>query len=238
MKYLLLILLLYCPLSLATNGHNTKAKSKAHPIKKIDTTPTDANTTNVYTATVEWNIYNGTMYINPTIEIATPSGWNIQLASYNIPVYGGGAQNYEYDSYINLTKSVDLTTSQKLIFGAQHGTTLFSETRQYHNVNFALYSIDIFKNVNIHAGPFWANKALTTTTDYFGYTTGFSYDVIPNELTISGDYFNGHNNMSGASVNAFYKIEKYTRIYFGVGVPESHSGNEFYGTIGLMVSSQ
>ncbi len=39
-------------------------------------------------------------------------------------------------------------------------------------------------------------------------------------------------------VNIWFRVLPTTPIYLGVGVPETNSGNEFYGTVGLSVSSQ
>lgn len=235
-RLILALILLYSPLLLAKGKHG-----KTRP--KIDTNPvvvSDQDTNHdgvVWSASAEINIYNGTAYINPVLEMATNSGWDIQLASYNGTLYGGGAQNYEWDTYINISKSFDLTTSQKVILGTQNGFTLFTSPRQLHNVDYALYSLNITPTINIHGGLYWANKALTTTTDYLGYTTGFSIDI-NNTVTIAGDYFNGHSNVSGATVNTFIKVNKKSKLYFGVGVPESDSGNEFYGIVGYILSSE
>ena len=91
---------------------------------------------------------------------------------------------------------------------------------------------------NIHAGPYWANKALTVTSDYLGYTAGFSFEPIKNTITIQGDYFSGSNNMSGAIVNVWYRFMLKAQVYFGVGIPETNSGNEFYGSVEFSLASK
>lgn len=235
-RIILLFILLYSPLLFAKGKHG-----KTRP--KIDTSPvivTNEDSNNdgiVWTTSAEVNIYDGTGYINPVIELSTANGWDIQIASYNGTLYGGGAQNYEWDTYINIAKSFDISNNQKIILGTQNGMTLFSSPRQLHNVNYGLYSLNITPTINIHGGPYWANKALTTTTDYFGFTTGFSIDLT-DKITLAGDYFNGHNNVSGATVNTFFKVHPKGKVYFGVGVPETDSGNEFYGIVGFILTSQ
>jgi hypothetical protein len=187
-----------------------KGGSKVHPFRKVDTTPNTRN----------------------------DDGWDVQIASYNIPAYGGGAQNYEWDSYVNLSKTFDFSAQFKAIAGMQNGTTLFSTTRQYHNIDYGLLVYLPTPAVNLHAGPYWANKALTVTKDTLGYTAGFSVEAIKNTLTVQGDYFSGSNNVSGAVVNVFYRIFPKAQVYFGVGVPETNSGNEFYGIVGFILASK
>jgi hypothetical protein len=214
-----------------------KGGSKAHPIKKVDVTP-NARNEDVWTFTLESNTYQQTVYLNPVLDFSSRNGWDIQIASYNIPVYGGGAQNFEWDSYINLSKTFDISTRFKAIAGTQNGTTAFSSVRQFHNVDYGLIVFQPIPALNFHAGSYWANKALTVTTDYLGYTAGFGFELIKNTLTVQGDYFSGSNNVSGAIVNVFYRFLPKAQIYVGVGVPETNSGNEFYGTVGFSLASK
>ena len=211
--------------------------SRAHPIKKIDTTP-NLRGEDVWTFTLESNTYRGTVYLNPVLDFSAKGGWDVQIASYNVPVYGGGAQNYEWDSYINMSKTFDLSARFKAIAGTQNGTTAFSASRQFHNVEYALAIYQPIPTANIHAGPYWANKALTVTTDVLGYTAGFSFEPVKNTITVQGDYFSGSNNVSGAIINVFYRFLPKAQVYVGVGVPETNSGNEFYGTVGFALASK
>jgi hypothetical protein len=214
-----------------------KGGSKVHPFRKVDTTPNTRNE-DVWTFTLESNTYRQTVYLSPVFEFSSRDGWDVQIASYNIPAYGGGAQNYEWDSYVNLSKTFDFSAQFKAIAGMQNGTTLFSTTRQYHNIDYGLLVYLPTPAVNLHAGPYWANKALTVTKDTLGYTAGFSVEAIKNTLTVQGDYFSGSNNVSGAVVNVFYRIFPKAQVYFGVGVPETNSGNEFYGIVGFILASK
>ena len=214
-----------------------KGRSKAHPIKKLDTTPNNRDV-DVWGFTLESNTYRGTVYLSPVLDFSSKNGWDIQIASYNIPVYGGGAQNYEWDSYINISKTFDINAQFKALLGTQNGTTLFSTQRQFHNVEYALAIYQPISTANIHAGPYWANKALTTTTDVLAYTVGFGVELIKNKLAVQGDYFSGSNSVSGAIVNVFYQVRPKVQVYFGVGVPETDSGNEFYGTVGFSLFSK
>ena len=227
-----------CVCSFIFTSSPTEAKgSKAHPLKKIDTTPSNRNE-DVWTFTLESNIYRGTVYLNPILDFSSKGGWDIQIASYNIPVYGGGAQNYEWDSYINMSKTFDISTQFKALIGTQNGTTALNQTHQLHNVEYGLLIYLPTPNSNIHAGPYWANKALTVTTDVVGYTAGFSFEPVKNTITVQGDYFSGSSNVSGAIVNVYFRFISQAQIYVGVGVPETNSGNEFYGTVGFSLASK
>lgn len=221
---LLLIVSFGVPLAEAKGG-------KAHPMRKIDTTPKFGN--DLWSFSFESNIYDGTMYANPVLDYSIANGWDVQIAAYNMPVYGGGVQNFEYDSYINLSKTFELTRDFKAVFGTQNGTTLFSSLRQLHNVEYALSVYQPSKGFNVHAGVYWANKALTTTTDYLGYTVGYNVELVHNTLAFSGDYYSGHNNLSGAVVNLWYMVTPKTSAYLGVGIPETDSGNDYYGIVGI-----
>ena len=214
---------------LLSTAANAKDGAKAHPVRKIDTTPNHDNS-DVWTFTLESNTYAGTDYLNPTLDFSAANGWDLQLASYNIPVYGGGAQNYEWDTYINLSKTFDFGEQYKLVLGSQNGTTAFAPQRHWHNIDYGLLAYQPLPWLSVRAGPFWADKALTTTTDVLAYTAGFNLNFSA-DFYLQGDYFSGHNNVSGAVVNLCYQA-----VYAGVGVPETDSGNEFYGVVGFKIN--
>ncbi len=62
-------------------------------------------------------------------------------------------------------------------------------SKALHNVDYGLLAYQSNKLFNVHAVTFWANKALTTTTDYIDFTGGFSIEAVPNLLAFTGDYF-------------------------------------------------
>ncbi|MDD1613533.1 MAG: hypothetical protein LUP98_02640, partial [Methylococcaceae bacterium] len=120
----------------------------------------------------------------------------------------------------------------------QNGTTALNQIHQLHNVEYGLIIYQPMPTSNIHAGPYWANKALTVTTDVLGYTAGFSFEPVKNTITVQGDYFSGSSNVSGAIVNVWYRVVQPVQVYVGVGIPEHNSGNEFYGTVGFSLASK
>lgn len=206
--------------------------SKGHPFRKFDNTPNPINE-DIWTVTLESNTYQDTGYLSPIIDFSSKKGWDIQLASYNIPMYGGGADNYEWDTYVNLSQTFVITPSISALIGSQNGTTLLSQQRQLHHVDYGLLIYQPLDAINLHGGPYWANKSLTTTTNVVGYTAGFGIDILPNKLAIQGDYFSGQNNLSGGIFNVLYRVIPYLQFYMGVGIPASNSGNEFFGIAGF-----
>lgn len=208
----------------------TKNVEKNHSLRKVDTTP-NTNNDDVWTFAIESNIYSQTSYLNPILEFSSNDNWDIQLASYNIPVYGD-TQSYQWNSYINLSKTLDINDLLQVIVGSQNGIT----SHKFYNINYGLLAYRPRPDINIHAGPYWANKASTATTDYIGYTLGFSKELINNKLTIQGDFFSGSHNVSGAVINLNYQFFTKTQVYIGAGIPTPNSGNQFYGIIGFILS--
>jgi hypothetical protein len=78
---------------------------------------------------------------------------------------------------------------------------------------------------------------MSGTTDVLGYLPGITLNLIDNILILQADYYSGQSSLSGAVVNLQYQ-EKYFSTYIGVGVPETNSGNEFYGILGVSLSSK
>lgn len=234
--HIFLLISCFCALFFKTVTVEAKG-SKAHPFRKINPSE-DLSAQDKWVFTLESNTYQSTVYLNPVLDFPTWNGWDLQVASYNIPVYGGGAQNYEWDSYLNLSKTFVISSQFKAIAGTQNGTTAFSTTHQLHNVDYALGIYEPLPAANIHAGPYWGNKALTVTSNVLGYTGGFSFEPLKNRVTILGDYYSGQNNLSGAIVNVMYRIVQPVQVYIGVGVPAHNSGNEFYGAVGFSLSSK
>ena len=209
---------------------------------KLDTTP--ELETDVWTVQIEENYYhttnaydtNGkvlpidTNYVNATIGYSFDFGLDAQVATYNCPLSGGGAQNFECDTYINITQTIQLRDKLNLILGAQNGT-VFNAPAQWHNVDFGVLSYTPIKGIEMHGGSYFVNSYLANLpVDVIGYTTGFVAKFTP-KFSVEADYFDGHNNLSGAQFNFFYKS-----YYVGVIIPETGSGNQYAGVVGLRFS--
>lgn len=186
----------------------------------------------------EQNIYNGTVYENITAIHTTASDWNIGVSSMNIPVIGGGAQNYENDTYLIVTKSVEaIEDTLTFTIGSQNGYNLPKPTElhsfEYFDTQVSVDELfDIEPDLDIHFGPYYVNKSLATIDQTYGMQCGLEYKL--NKFSFQADYFTGHNNLSGATINAFYNHNEKISLYGGVLVPETNSGNYYAGVVGVV----
>ncbi|RWZ87183.1 MAG: hypothetical protein EO766_11635 [Hydrotalea sp. AMD] len=209
-----------------------------HAVKRLDTTPTDTEDDS-WILGLESNTYADTVYLNPTVAYSGANNWDISISSYNIPVYGGGAQNYEYDTYAAISKTFDITKDISLVFGTQNGTTLFPDSMQrWHNMDFSNGRYKLTNWLTVSGGVYFANKSLTTVANEVGFMSGFEMKLIPGTLHLQGDYMSGHTNVSGAEINLQWYATRQAQLYIGVIVPERDSGNEFAGVLGFNISTK
>jgi hypothetical protein len=83
-----------------------------------------------------------------------------------------------------------------------------------------LISVLPITGLKMHGGSYFVNNYLASLpVDVIGYTAGFIAKFNP-KLSVEANYFDGHNNLSGAQLNFFYKIYD-----VGVIIPETGSGN-------------
>lgn len=241
----LAVVLLYpssLPLAFAAKSKSSKSHNKEASLNKVDTTP-NLEDADVFSLTSEANLYRNSLYENFDIDFSAKSGWDIQLSSYNVPVYQdpGLDQPFLADTFINVSKTFKINQALGFIIGSQNGTYLSSSASapaQWQNLDYsqALYQLNHF--MAIRAGMYWANRNMSGTTDVLGYLPGFTLNVIENTLTFQADYYSGQSSLSGAVVNLQYQAAKYFQTYMGVGIPETNSGNEFYGLLGFTLSSK
>ena len=229
-KYIILFIWVIFPLCSIAKGQ-----------RKIDTTPiTDIDKWVLQTELNYYHIPNqisqntgnilptDTYYINATISRQIRTGTVIQVGTYNCPLAGGGAQNYECDTYINLSQNIPIYREWSALIGSQNGT-VFKGPLAWHNADYGLLEYNLSSTINIHAGTYFVDKDLSLTTNKIGYTTGISMEYM--DWKFEGDYFNGSTNISGANVNIFWK-----QYYIGVLVPEHNSGNNFSGVTGFKIA--
>lgn len=208
-----------------------------HAPRRLKTKPIESE--DAWTATLESNIYQGTVYLNPYIGYSGFNGWDISISSYNIPTHGGGAQNFEYDTYIGISKTFSVLEDTDIMIGSQNGTTLFSNPgRRWHSMSFANIRQDITDNIMVYVGPYYANAALTTAGNQVGVMTGTELKVIPNKFHITGDYISGHQSVSGGIINLQYFPHPKVQLYVGIIIPEKNSGNEFAGIVGFSLNTK
>lgn len=176
--------------------------------------------------TVEDNSYYTTDYLNATLEYSTISGWDVGITSQNIPMAGtGDAQNFNFDTYLQMSKSWEQGWGE-VTLGSMDGYHVgYIHSFSYLDV---LYRFDWCR---VHAGTYYANAALSTTTSYVG--TIFGFVIGDDDLYLQVDYFSGHSNVSGANASVYYSPYDEIKLYTGVLVPEKMSGNEFAGVVGV-----
>lgn len=183
---------------------------------------------------LESNMYENVGYLTPTFSYTTEDKSEYSFSIQNIPVVNKGAQNYEYDMYFGVTEFFKISDDTAIMVGALNGFSIqpFSVLHSYEFIDFRYRPINIDDNyIVLHGGPYFVNKTLSTTADEFGYQLGLEasyYDFILNM-----DYVSGRSNVSGAVVTFGYQIDKHYKVYTGVSVPGSNSGNEFYGILGF-----
>lgn len=212
-------------------AHAKGAKGK----QKINIHPSQVDNDSV-TLTTEANIYYGTLYLNTSLAYSDASGWDISLSSQNIPLSGGGAQNFQEDTYFNLSRTFHFAEGHATTFGTQTGYQFYQQPiGKIHLFDFIDHEYTVFPFMKLHAGGFWVNSALSTLTEYVGAMTGIK--LMYADWMIQADYFGGHTNVSGGVFNLNYYWLNNLATYIGVGVPERNSGNEFYGIIGFSLSN-
>ena len=246
-----LLLLLIIPLNSHAKGAHKLSKTVTS-IMGIDAEDRDKDRlalnfeTDVY-------YYQATDYAAPMLTYST-QGWDLGVSSQNVLMSGGGgSQNFQNDTYLNIAKTFKYGHLHKSLdrlsttVGTQNGLVIpLSDGAEpgkiNHNTLHQFYFIDtditLIKNrLSVHVGPYYVNQALSTTTSYFGYETGIQAVLIPNKLRFNADYYSGNNginsNVSGAVAQMTYSYNRSFELFAGVGVPETASGNEFYGLMGF-----
>jgi hypothetical protein len=184
---------------------------------------------------LESNTYENVTYLNPGITYSH-SGYNIGISSQNVPVHSSGAQNYESDTYLNLSKVFTISDKFTTTVGAQSGYVIKGPLNKdtLHLYDYLDFKYRPFDKISLHVGPYYVNRNLSTTISYIGFQTGFRIILIQDVIKLNVDYVSGRSNVSGAISQITYKstIDGLSP-YLGVGIPETKSGNEFYGIIGF-----
>lgn len=182
---------------------------------------------------LEYDVYNGSSYINPSISYTTTDRIDIFLQSQNIPINDGGAQSLLGDTYFGASKFFKLSNHNAIIIGSQLGYSVvdFNKLHSFSYGDFKWRPIDWFI---VHGGVYDVNSALSQTNHYVGGLAGLELNFPKMKYTL--DYYGGHSNVSGAVFMMTDKHINNFRPYIGVGIPEKNSGNEFYGILGFTLS--
>lgn len=183
---------------------------------------------------LESNMYENVGYLTPTFSYTDETKSEYSFSIQNIPVFNKGAQNYEYDMYFGTNQFFKITDETALIIGALNGLSIqpFSVLHSYEFLDFRyrpFHTSDYY--FVVHAGPYFVNKTLSTTKDEFGYQLGIEAKY--HDFSLNMDYVSGRSNVSGAVITFGYDFDQHYQIFTGLNVPESKSGNEFYGILGF-----
>lgn len=226
---LILFLFLFLPSGALSEGrHQNNQITRQRVIVKDDQNQSELK------FTAESNIFRNVLY--ETLHFEYSSDIEIGAIVSNIPIMNSCAQNFEYDSYITLTKWFNMTPKWKFGLGAQTGTTIFTKQRQLHNFNYLQNYYEFNEFLNINAGVYYVNKALATNDQEYGVSLGVNYHFIPNKIWTEISYLSGSSNISGTTVNLMFQLDKTIIPYFGVQIPALNSENEFAGVVGFSFS--
>jgi len=177
----------------------------------------------------EWNIYRNALYNNWSFMDYGPQ-WTYGVQIANVKLLGDQMQNYENDTYINLARRVSFNKISVEI-GGQAGYNFGNTPKKLHATSYADITYSISDTLSTHFGGYYVNDELATIHQPFNFQAGIKYKI--NKFIITGDYYSGNNNLSGAVIDVYYQISKNLRPYIGIMVPETNSGNEFAGITGF-----
>jgi len=226
--YLLSLLWVGCPL---VAFPKRKVHEKAP--KRIKVNPATEESGGL-TLTQEFNIYRGAAYANIVIDYATRDGWLFGMQLLNVPVAGDGAQTFQNDGYLMLSKTFTINDAWSLAVGSQNGRVLtHAPTHRWHHFSFLDSQFTPGERLNFHLGAFYVNDALATIHQPYGAMAGFEIRMLPKVLHLQADYFSGTSNISGNIVNLFYYPAANWQTYLGVNMPAPHTGGEFAGNVGI-----
>jgi hypothetical protein len=221
----------------AQSATSEKSNKAVHKVKRIKINAvTDED--DAWVGNVETNIYRAGTFENVQVGYSASNDWDFALSMLNTQVIGPN-KYFQGDTFFSIAKTLALAKDVSFVIGSQNGLTLFNtQPRQWYNYNYLDLRYDVVPELMIHAGPYFANKALTNTVRKIGYLTGAEITFIPNQLALQMDYISGHHSLSGATVNMLVNITTHSQVYFGVYVPEKDSGNEFSGIVGFNLSTK
>jgi hypothetical protein len=232
-KKIIIILILAC---FSINLYAvSKAKVKLHT--KINVTKgINSSSKEDLTINYEADIYRigTTSNFNVNYNIA---GWSLGLAMYNLQFIGPPVtdnNNFQIAPFLNIAKTFNINDIFSAQIGIQTGTVLINlHPRPFYIFEYGTINTKITNWSNIQTGVYHGNKDITYSVGTTGYIVGAQVDIIPKNLVFQGTYISGNSNVSGATINLLYTKYKHLQPYVGVGVPETNSGNEFYGIIGF-----
>lgn len=217
MKLIYYLLILICCISQAKEKNTKKKINLISSQDKIELTQ-------------ELNQYSNLLYLNEAIEIPINS-WDIGFQIQNIPLINGNIQNFEYDAYLSISNTFNITENFSIQLGEMGGILLTGKGK-FQNFSYLDIEHKVLPDLSIHYGIGYVNMALSGSSQNLVGITGIDWQF--HQLHFSGDYWSGHNNLSSAQLSIGYEFSK-VEPYLGIIIPETNSGNEFVGIIGTMI---
>lgn len=220
------------------NRHNNNSKTKSHKAqKRLQINPvTDED--NAWTFNTESSIYRAGTFQNIVIGYSALHDWDFCLSLINIQILGGNKQ-FHGDSFVNISKTLNLNKDFSIVAGTQNGLSMANvEPQLWYSYSYLDNRYNVTPWLLLHVGPYLANAALTGTARQIGFIGGTEITLVPNRLTLQMDYLSGHHALSGATANMLVNITSRLQMYLGVTVPERDTGNEFAGIVGFNWSNK
>jgi len=146
--------------------------------------------------TEEPNISRNALDNNTFLDYQTADSWDFGVYMLNMPVVPG-SDNYDWDSYVSITKFFLPTPDLTMGLGTQNGTTVFSSQHNYHNFDFAKAAYQFDETFTASSGVFYVNNALSGTSQNVGFMVGFDIHLIPDRFWIEMDYQSGVTRSAG-----------------------------------------
>lgn len=190
-----------------------------------------------WVANVETDIYQLGTYENFTFGYSAKNDWDFSVSLLNVQIAGSNL-SFQGEPFVNTAKTFVFTSQLEITLGSLNGFTSGTVgPTQWLAFNFIDFQYVPVAGIEIHGGPYLANKAITGTSRQAGFQTGIEIDLLGDRLALNMNYISGHQSLSGANVNLTFNMTPLFQVYLGVLVPEANSGNEFAGVVGFNYSS-
>lgn len=191
-----------------------------------------------WVANIETAIYRAGTFENINIGYSAKGDWDLGLSLVNIQMLGPD-QQFQGDTFFNIAKTINFNEDFFLVLGTQNGVAISNpHPRQWYNYDFIDAHYFVNSWLSLHGGVYLGNNAVTGHGLKAGILTGTEITLIPNTASLQLDYSSGHHALSGAIATVLFTVDPHCQVYLGVSVPETRSGNEFAGLIGINLSTK
>lgn len=182
----------------------------------------------------EFNVYGGALYANAMVDYLAEDGWDIGINTFNIPMAGTAMANgKQFDTFLNITKFFFPTEDLIIGIGTQNGTHFSGGGRQLSNFDFAQVTYEWDDWLKVSSGTYYVNDALSQSRQNVGALVGVDIMFIPDVFWTEMDWLSGNNNLSGAVVNNFWRVDDLVTLYAGLQIPAEQSTNDYAGIVGF-----